>query len=556
MDAAILWSKVVDNLLKSEHLAPILADALKKITFDFSQNSLLVLSTNDSDAKNRVESDISVPILEELQKLSNQFLSFTINLSSSSSAKQTSSSSSAKQTNSPESSDFENQQEKAENANTENSLKIENSLKVESSLYETSPYENLSEVPTISEVVKKTSSIKSAEQIKNSAKYFSESPIEKSPDSKKEKNIFGKIAPNNSRILSGYTFDSFVTAENNSFAVSACIAVAENPNIDYNPLLIHGKSGMGKTHLLHAIGNRYMEKYDNTSILYCTSEEFINDYIYTIREGNMHKFKNKYTGINILLIDDVQFFVSKTSSQEQFVHIFNQLISAGKQVVMTSDVHPDQLDNLPDRLKTRMKNTVVGLSPVSYETKVAILKSYSGKSGQVVPKPLLEIVAQRSGESIRELIGLYKTVMNYLIFAGKALSAEEAYKYLTSQNTNVVITEQSKNKPQTIIKNVCDFYNAPYEEVVGSSRRKSIVFTRNLCVFILRKTTNLSLSEVGSYMGERDHSTILNCYNKAEKMISQDSSVFDQIKIFLNISQPLISQNNAENTTLKTVSES
>ncbi|MDR3128054.1 MAG: chromosomal replication initiator protein DnaA [Bifidobacteriaceae bacterium] len=521
MEVDVLWTKVVENMLKTQQLTPFYTEVIKKIIPKSFDNNHLDLFIYDTYAKRRIESDISSNISNELENILGYPVSFAIKSDPNNRSDLTASFSSYKTKTQPITSANQNNY-------TINQIK-ENNISDQTA-------------PTISTIVtngkSKNTNNKNFFKLDEYTNYKSPADLNNQSNLLNQpKPLFGRLTPDNSKVMAGYTFENFVAGDANSFVLSACMAVSDKPGLNYNPLLIHGKSGMGKTHLLHAIGNSYKIKFNEKGVLYCTAQEFINDYVFAIREGQMHNFKIKYSNIDLLLIDDMQFFASKTSSQEQFVYVFNQLVEAGKQVVMTSDVHPNDLKNLPERLKTRMKNTIVGLVSVGLETKIAILKVFSNTAGQSVATDVLEVIAQKSTGSVRELIGLYRTVINYLIFSGKNVTPEEAYNYLVSQNVAPVVDEHKAYSPQSIVKNICDFYNSGYEEIIGASRRKSVVFTRNLCVFVLRKITNLSLTEVGEQLGGRDHSTILNCYNKAEKIISQDNTIFEQIRIFLNISR-------------------
>ncbi|MDR2748519.1 MAG: chromosomal replication initiator protein DnaA [Bifidobacteriaceae bacterium] len=527
MDAEELWRKAVDKLLKTQQLPLVFSELLEKIKPKSFENDYLSLETQDLEVKQKIEINISHLLSVAFEGILERPIAFSINL----------------KTTVPD-------VELPKEPEKDYSQKVYTTFEIEDNQFETvdnSKVDNSEnydsenkELPTISNVLEHHISEKTDEHIETAEELFEEIRFRNKTagESKNDevKSFMNNLQNDNSKLIPSMTFENFITGGANSFAASACLAVCEKPGFNYNPVLIHGNSGMGKTHLLHAIGNKIRSVF-NSRILYCTADEFISDYTGAIRDGNMHKFKNKYAGLDVLLIDDVQFFANKSGSQEQFIYVFNQLVDSGKQVAMSSDVPPDELENIPDRLRTRMKNTVVGLGAASPELKIAILQNHATEVGQPVPLEVMEIISSHSGESIRELLGLFRTVINYLIFAGKDLTKANALEFLSNGSKEKIINRKKSSAPETIVKNICEFFNCSYEQVVGATRQRSVVFARNMAAFILRKITHLSLSEIGDNLGGRDHSTILNCCNRAEEIIKKDETVFKQISIFLNINE-------------------
>ncbi|MDR2799229.1 MAG: chromosomal replication initiator protein DnaA [Bifidobacteriaceae bacterium] len=512
MEAYEIWRKAVDKLLKTQQQPPVFSALLNQISAKSFENDHLILSVGDILSKQKIEANFSSHIINALNDILNRPISYSIEIASSNS-------------------------EKVPSKETSHSFEVNDHIQ---EIHTSFDVDEITP-PTVSSVLDKQTTEKTPEEIKISNRVFSEEHFKKVSDNKQQapepRSFFNNLQSSKSKLISSFRFDNFVTGEANTFAASAAAAVCDDPGIGYNPLLIHGDSGMGKTHLLHAIGNEMAERYKDCKILYCTAEEFISDYTSSIREGKMHKFKDRYTDLDLLLIDDVQFFANKVGSQEQFVYVFSQLTNAGKQIVMCSDVHPDRLENIPNRMKTRMKGTVVSLGNAGFEMKSAILKSFAAQTGQLVNQEVVYLVAKNHFDSIRELIGFYRTLINFLAFSGKDLSIENVQKYLMENNKEKIIKKQKRSAPESIVKNICEFYNCSYEEVTGATRKKSVVFARNMSVFLLRKMTQLSLSEIGDNLGGRDHSTILNCYNKAEAIIKNDESAFKQIEIFLDLNK-------------------
>ncbi|MDR2799282.1 MAG: chromosomal replication initiator protein DnaA [Bifidobacteriaceae bacterium] len=530
MEASEIWRKAVDKLLKAQQLPPFFSVLLNQISAKSFENDHLILSIDNISSKQKMEANFSTHIINALNDITGKFISFSIEISP------------TPGNNSPlEKSNERKNSEYPDFGKNDYFQEIHTSFDITDNNEST----GFDAPPTVTEILDKRSSEKThektPEEVKLSENVFAEKHFQKSFDSNQQnpepRSFFNNLQSSNTKLISRFRFDNFVTGEANTFAASAAAAVCDDPGIGYNPLLIHGESGMGKTHLLHAIGNEMARRYKDCKILYCTAEEFISDYTSSIREGNMHKFKDRYTDLDLLLIDDIQFFANKVGSQEQFVYVFNQLTNAGKQIAMCSDVHPDRLENISNRVITRMKGTVVGLGNAGFEMKSAILKSFAAETGQLVNQDAVYLVAKNHFNSIRELIGFYRTMINFLAFSGKDLSIESVQKYLAQNNKDKIIKKQKLSAPESIIKNICEFYNCSYEEVAGATRKKSVVYARNMAVFLLRKLTQLSLSEIGSNLGGRDHSTILNCYNKAEAIIKNDENAFKQIEVFLDLNK-------------------
>ena len=329
-----------------------------------------------------------------------------------------------------------------------------------------------------------------------------------------------------------YTFDSFVVGSSNKFVFAAAKSVAEAPGENFNPLYIYGGTGLGKTHLMQAIANEIAAKKPSLRVIYTTSETFLNEYVDSIaRKGsgrdNEMRFRNRYRNVDVLLIDDIQFWAGKRGVQEVFFHTFNELFAQHKQIVISSDCPAKELTTLEERLRTRFEGGLIAdIQPPDIETKIAILKRKALEKKYVIPEDVLEFLVRNSDNNVRTLEGRLNTV----IFASKLheepisvkLAAEALRESIGGSNTQEEVT------PDTIIQAACSHFNMTKTELLGKSKRQEIVRARQICIYLMCDMLALPLVSVGKVMGGRDHSTIIYARDKiAELMRVSDSMAKD-----------------------------
>ncbi|MCI2050195.1 MAG: chromosomal replication initiator protein DnaA [Lachnospiraceae bacterium] len=328
-----------------------------------------------------------------------------------------------------------------------------------------------------------------------------------------------------------YRFETFVVGSNNKFAQSACLAVAESPGEAYNPLFIYGGAGLGKTHLMQAIGHYVLESDHNKKVLYVTSETFTNDVINSIRNHTMNSLREKYRTVDVLLIDDIQFIIGKESTQEEFFHTFNELHSQGKQIVLSSDRPPKEMETLDERFRSRFEwGLITDIQPPDYETRMAILKKYSENSPRIIGNEILEYIGTNIKSNIRELEGAYNKVIAY-----SRLNNVEITEEMTKDVLRDIISPESQQKvtPQMIIDTVCEHYNVSKDDISGKKRSSEIVVPRQVCMYILRKYEDLSLEQVGQLLGNRDHTTVMHGFDKIEEDLPVDKDLSTNVEIIL-----------------------
>jgi chromosomal replication initiator protein len=317
-------------------------------------------------------------------------------------------------------------------------------------------------------------------------------------------------------INSAYSFDSFIVGPNNSLAYAASHAVAEHPGLVYNPLFIYGCSGLGKTHLLHAIGNEIKKRDKRVVIVYQTIDRFVNEFINAIRFDRVHAFNEKYKNAHVLLIDDIQFISNKEQTQEAFFHIFNCLYDSHKQIVFSSDTMPNDIKGLAERLQSRLScGLVADIQIPSLETKIAILKKKAELQGELLSDDVAHFIASRVISNIRELEGALIRVMAFALLTKQSVSLELAKK---------VLVRPGDSNPQKIdflyiVKTVNKQYPYSLDELRSKSRNKDLSFVRHLLMFLMKKMTGKSLRDIGTFLGGRDHSTVLNGIKKMEDYI-------------------------------------
>ena len=325
----------------------------------------------------------------------------------------------------------------------------------------------------------------------------------------------------NSTLNPKYTFDSFVVGNNNRFAHAAALAVAEAPATSYNPLFIYGGVGLGKTHLMHAIGNEILKNNKNANILYVTSEKFTNQLINAIKDNKNEQFRSKYRNIDVLLIDDIQFIAGKERVQEEFFHTFNTLHESGKQVIISSDRPPKDIHLLEDRLKSRFEwGLIADISNADYETRLAILRKKAQLDNIIIEDDILANIANRIDTNIRELEG----ALNKLIARASLMNspitmemAEWAINEIVSSNDKVISSE-------FIQETVAKYFNIDAKDIAGNKRSSDVVFPRQIAMYLCRTIPQLSLPQIGKDFGNRDHSTVMHACNKIEKEIKENKN--------------------------------
>jgi chromosomal replication initiator protein len=322
-------------------------------------------------------------------------------------------------------------------------------------------------------------------------------------------------------INTSYSFDTFIVGPSNSLAYAASQAVAEKPGQMYNPLFIYGESGLGKTHLLHAIGNEISRKDKKAKIVYQTTDRFVNEFIHAIRFDQMHKFQAKYKEIDVLLIDDVQFISNKEQTQEAFFHIFNALYEARKQIIFSSDTYPQNIEGIAERLRSRLAwGLVTDIYAPPLETKVAILKKKAETSTEPLPDDVAHFIASQVFSNIRELEGALVRVMAFASLTRQHVNLELAQKVLVGTGSTAKSrTVGFEHIVQLIQKN----YSYSLNELCSKARNKDLSFARQVAMYLMKKSTDKSLRDIGEYLGNRDHSTVMYAVEKVEERCKNNS---------------------------------
>lgn len=368
--------------------------------------------------------------------------------------------------------------------------------------------------PEIKNIIYKVSTVQEA----NPA--FTKTTINNNPNTSSNSSGFEK--PSNR-----YTFDNFVVGSNNRLAHAAASAIAKNPGSTYNPLFLYGGVGLGKTHLMHAIGNQIKKDYPDKKVVYCTSEKFTNELVNAIKNRKAEEFKRNYRSIDVLLIDDIQFIAGKEQTQEEFFHTFNHLYEAGGQIVLNSDRPPRAIKTLEERLSSRFEwGMIADIQAPDLETRLAILQQKVIGTGVVFPNDVLAEIARNIQHNIRELEGAITRVIAHCQLNNEQPSMDLVQEVLKSILNN-------PNRPslthKKILSMVSKFYNLPQSEIIGQKRNKEIVLPRQVSIFLLRKEMSLSYPKIGEIMGGRDHTTIMHGYEKMEKLIKEDEELLTDI---------------------------
>ncbi|WP_182201670.1 chromosomal replication initiator protein DnaA [Paraliobacillus salinarum] len=317
-----------------------------------------------------------------------------------------------------------------------------------------------------------------------------------------------------------YTFNTFVIGSGNRFAHAASLAVAEAPAKAYNPLFIYGGVGLGKTHLMHAIGHYVLDHNPDAKVVYLTSEKFTNEFINSIRDNKAENFRNKYRSIDVLLIDDIQFLAGKEQTQEEFFHTFNTLHEESKQIIISSDRPPKEIPTLEDRLRSRFEwGLITDITPPDLETRIAILRKKAKAEGLDIPNEVMLYIANQIDTNIRELEGALIRVVAYSSLINKDIDASlaaEALKDIIPSSRPRVITIA------TIQEVIAEKYQIKLEEFAAKKRTKSIAFPRQIAMYLSRELTDFSLPKIGEEFGGRDHTTVIHAHEKISKLISED----------------------------------
>jgi chromosomal replication initiator protein len=322
-----------------------------------------------------------------------------------------------------------------------------------------------------------------------------------------------------------FNFESFVVGNSNRFAHAACLAVAESPARSYNPLFIYGGVGLGKTHLLQAIGNFVVEQNPDIKVLYISSEKFMNDFIQSIQAGRQQDFRNKYRTVDVLLIDDIQFWEGKEATQEEFFHTFNVLYEAQKQIVATSDSHPKEI-KLEERLKNRFEmGLITDIQEPDLETRIAILRKKAESEGILVPNEVTAFIANHAKANIRELEGSMLRVIAFASLTRQEITLELVKEILKDSLPN----EDKRISVDAIQRVVAERYNCKYSDMKSKKRTKQIAFPRQIAMFLSRELTSHSLSEIGAAFGGKDHTTIIHAYDKIEDQLITDITLLAEV---------------------------
>ena len=326
-------------------------------------------------------------------------------------------------------------------------------------------------------------------------------------------NISTRQSSNARGLNPNYTFETYVVGNNNRFAQAAALAVAESPATSYNPLFLYGGVGLGKTHLMHAIGNEILERFSDKKVLYVTSEKFTNEFINCIKDNTSEEFRNKYRNIDVLLIDDIQFIAGKERVQEEFFHTFNTLHENGCQIIISSDKPPKDIDNLEDRLKSRFEwGLIADISNADYETRLAILRKKVQLENIIIDDNILSNIAIKVDSNIRELEGTLNKIIAKASLTHSPISIE-----LAEQCINEVISKKEKVISADYIQEVvAKYFNIAQKDIKSSKRSNDIAYPRQIAMFLCRDIANMPFTKIGESFGKRDHTTVMHACSKIE----------------------------------------
>ena len=343
-------------------------------------------------------------------------------------------------------------------------------------------------------------------------------------------NFYEKKRPAYSNTYEKYTFDNFVVGNSNRFAQSASLAVAEAPAYAYNPLFLYGGVGLGKTHLMHAIGNYIKSNNPDARIEFLSAETFTNELINSIKDNTNQEFRDKYRNIDVLLVDDIQFIAGKTTTEEEFFHTFNALHEANKQIVLTSDRPPSEIKTLEERLRSRFGwGLMCEIQSPDYETRMAILRKKAQDDSVAISDDIIEFIAQKIKSNIRELEGVFNRVVAYRGLINKEITIDVAMEALKDYGDS----KEKKITPEYIIDACAKFYNVKKEDIYSEKRTKEIAFARQVSIYIIRELTNYSYPKIGAVFG-KNHATAMYAINTIEDLMEKDIGVKVNIEGLIN----------------------
>ena len=343
----------------------------------------------------------------------------------------------------------------------------------------------------------------------------------------------------NAKLNPKYNFDTFVVGSNNKFAHSASLAVAESPGEVYNPLYIYGGAGLGKTHLMHSIGHFVLQQNPNKKVIYVNSEEFTNEVIQSIRSGNaaeMTKLREKYRTVDVLLIDDVQFIIGKESTQEEFFHTFNVLHTAGKQIILSSDKPPKEMETLDERFRSRFEwGLIADINPPDYETRMAILIKNAEIYERKIDDEIIKYIATNVKSNIRELEGALRKV----IAAARLNNAEISLSLAEDALKDIIYPDAPKEiTPDLILQTVADHYNIPQSDIASGKRNAEIVLPRQVFMYLCREYTDVPLANIAKYLGKKDHTTVKHGHEKIKAELKKDEVLKNNVNIIIKKLNP------------------
>ena len=332
-----------------------------------------------------------------------------------------------------------------------------------------------------------------------------------------------ELESNHSTLNPKYTFETFVVGNNNRFAHAAALAVGNAPGNSYNPLFIYGGVGLGKTHLMHAIGNRILENNTKSNVLYVTSEKFTNQLINAIKDNKTEMFRNKYRNIDALLIDDIQFIAGKDRVQEEFFHTFNTLHEANKQIILSSDRPPKEIPTLEDRLRSRFEwGLIADIQAPDFETRMAILKKKADVEKLNVPNEVMVYIATKIKSNIRELEGALIRIVAYSSLTNREITVDLATEALK----DIISNKQNKSITIDLIQDVvAAYFNLRVEDLKSQRRTRNVAYPRQIAMYLSRKLTDMSLPKIGEEFGGRDHTTVIHAYEKISESLNKDESL-------------------------------
>lgn len=327
--------------------------------------------------------------------------------------------------------------------------------------------------------------------------------------------------------MAGYTFDRFIVGNSNKFAHAAAIAVAENPGKTYNPLFIYGNSGLGKTHLLLAIGQQIHEHSPEKSIAYIKGDEFTNQLVKSIKDGTAEEFRQKYRNVDLFLVDDIQFIAGKQQTQNEFFHTFNNIFEAGHQIVITSDRPPLEMSILDDRLRTRFEGGLMAdIQPPDLETRMAITRNKAGQLGLLLSDDAVEYIANNITANIRQLEGVIKRLTAYKEILDDVITIDSVKRAIK----DVIRIGTYIPTPESIIRETARYYSLKAEDLRGQSRSKNTAMARQVSMYLMRSLTNLSLKDIGAEYEDRNHATVLSSIRKVEDLLKTDPTMAGTVR--------------------------